>query len=426
MLNRTEHSKRTSTLLEKEIIDSVEQSVSISHRGLMIQGSPIRKLASIAEARKARGIKIYHLNIGQPDLPTPPAVYESIRNVPESTLAYAPSNGLPEAIAAWKKYLASYAIRFNDNELIVTTGGSEAIIFAMLAVCDVDDEIIVFEPFYTNYNGFASIANVKLRPLPLRIASGFHLPPKEEIERCITDRTRAILFCSPSNPTGTIYSREEIQRLAELSVKHNLFLLSDEVYREFAYDAKVTSICDFPEIQDRAILLDSCSKRFNVCGARIGLLASHNKEIIAAVLKFGMARLSVASVEQLALVPLLENPTKYTGPIVKEFQLRRDTVIGELKKIPGVTFYRPEGAFYIIIGLPVKDSEHFSKWLIEEYEHNSETVLLAPGAGFYATPGKGMNEVRLAFMLDRDALKRSLGILKMALETYKQKFPPEV
>jgi aspartate aminotransferase len=297
-------------------------------------------------------------------LPTPAAVYESLRNLPQSTIAYAPSNGLPEAIAAWRKYLASYGIRFGENEMIVTTGGSEAIIFAMLAVCDVDDEIIVFEPFYTNYNGFASIANVKLRPVPLRIANGFHLPPETDIERSITARTRAILFCSPSNPTGAIYSREELQRLVRLSIKHNLFLLSDEVYREFAYDAKVTSICDFPEIQDRAILLDSCSKRFNVCGARIGLLASHNKEIIASVLKFGMARLSVASVEQLALVPLLENPTKYTGPIVEEFRLRRDTVIGELETIPGVTFYKPEGAFYIIIGLPVKDSEHFSKWIL--------------------------------------------------------------
>jgi aspartate aminotransferase len=409
--------------VEKDKIHNGEPSISISRRGARIQGSPIRKLASIAEARKTKGIKVYHLNIGQPDLPTPSAVYESIRSLPQSTIAYAPSNGLPEAIGAWKKYLATYGIRFGESEMIVTTGGSEAIIFAMLAVCDVDDEIIVFEPFYTNYNGFASIANVKLRPLPLRIANGFHLPSEEEIEQCMTPRTRAILFCSPSNPTGAIYSREELQRLVKLSLKHNLFLLSDEVYREFAYDAKVTSICDFPEIQDRAILLDSCSKRFNVCGARIGLLASHNKEIIASVLKFGMARLSVASVEQLALVPLLENPAKYTGPIVKEFRRRRDVVFGELGAIPGLKFYRPEGAFYIIVGLPVKDSEHFSKWLIEEFDYDRETVLLAPGAGFYATPGKGMNEVRLAFMLCADDLKRGLQILKIALEAYGRKFP---
>lgn len=412
--------------MEQNTYHTIEQAVTISQRGARIQGSPIRKLASIAEERKKQGIKVYHLNIGQPDLPTPTAVYDSIRNVPETTLAYAPSNGLPAAIAAWKNYLGHYGIQFDEKEMIVTTGGSEAIIFAMLAVCDVDDEIIVFEPFYTNYNGFASITNVKLCPIPLRIANGFHLPSEEEIERHMTPRTKAILFCSPSNPTGAIYSREELQMLVRLSMKHKLFLLSDEVYREFAYDAKVTSICDFPEIRDRAVLLDSCSKRFNVCGARIGLLASHNKDIISAVLKFGMARLSVASVEQLALVPLLENPSKFTAPIVKEFRHRRDVVFGELGAIPGVTFYKPEGAFYIIIGLPVKDSEHFSKWLIEEFDHERETVLLAPGAGFYATPGQGMNEVRLAFMLVADDLKRSLQILRMALELYKQKFlPPE-
>jgi aspartate aminotransferase len=355
-------------------------------------------------------------------LPTPQVVYETIQHIPNTTLAYAPSNGIPLLLTAWKKYLNYYGIQFDENELIVTTGGSEAIIFAMLAVCDIDDEVIVFEPFYTNYNGFASIANVKLQPVPLNIKNGFHLPLEEEIESYITDRTRAILFCSPSNPTGTIYSREELQRLVHLSMKHNLFLLSDEVYREFAYDAEVISISDFAEIRDRAILLDSCSKRFNVCGARIGLLASHNEDVIYAALKFGMARLSVASIEQIAIAPLLENPKKYTKPIVKEFQHRRDVVYEGLKSIPGVTFYKPEGAFYIVIGLPVKDSEHFSKWLIEEFEFERETVLLAPAQGFYATPGKGMNEVRLAFMLKEADLKRSLQIIKIALETYRYKF----
>lgn len=395
---------------------------SISKRGKKIQGSPIRKLAAIAEARKMQGIKVYHLNIGQPDLPTPSAVYDSICSIPRDTLAYAPSNGLPKALIAWKKYLGHYGILFNENELIVTTGGSEAIIFAMLAVCDVNDEIIVFEPFYTNYNGFASIANVKLCPIPLSIRNGFHLPSDRVIEKYINRRTRAILFCSPSNPTGAIYSREELQRLVHIAVKYNLFLLSDEVYREFAYDAPVTSICDFEELRDRAILLDSCSKRFNVCGARIGLLASHNKEVIATVLKFGMARLSVASLEQLALVPLLEDPRKYTQSIVEEFRKRRDIVYEGLKSIPGVTFYKPEGAFYMVIGLPVADSEHFSRWLIEEFDFKRETVLLAPAGGFYATPRKGMNEVRLAFMLCIDDLKHSLQIIKVALEAYRQKF----
>jgi len=401
---------------------SVKTMVSISRRGKEIQGSPIRKLASIAEDRKRTGIHVYHLNIGQPDLPTPSAVFDAIRAFSEPTIAYAPSNGLPRSLKAWKKYLEHFKIKFDESELIVTTGGSEAIIFAMCAVCDADDEIIVFEPFYTNYNGFASIANVKLKPIPLTIKDGFHLPSEKEIERYITHQTRAILFCSPSNPTGAIYSKEELQRLVNLSRKHDLFLLSDDAYREFAYDAEVVSVENFPEIHDRAIILDSCSKRFNVCGVRIGLLASHNKDVISSVLKFSQARLSVATIEQLALVPLLEDPEFYTRPLVEEFRKRRDVVCEELKSIPGVTFYKPEGAFYIIIGLPVQDSEHLSKWLIEEYEDEHETILLAPAQGFYATPGKGINEVRLAFMLKADDLKRSLTILKKALEVYQHKF----
>ena len=396
--------------------------VSISRRGKEIQGSPIRKLASIAEERKKTGIHVYHLNIGQPDLPTPSAVFEAIRSFTEQTIAYAPSNGLPPSLSAWKKYLQHYRISFEENELIVTTGGSEAIILAMCATCDVDDEIIVFEPFYTNYNGFASIANVKLVPIPLTIKDGFHLPSEKEIEKAVTPRTRAILFCSPANPTGTIYSREEIQRLVNLTRKYGLFILSDDVYREFAYDARVTSIAEFSEIRDQAILLDSCSKRFNVCGVRIGLLSSHNKEIISSVLKFSQARLSVATIEQLAMVPLLENPETYTRPMVEEFRKRRDVVCEELKSIPGVTYYRPEGAFYIIIGLPVQDSEHFAKWLIEEFDYQRATVLIAPAQGFYATPGKGTNEVRLAFMLNVEDLRRAMTILKKALEIYRRKY----
>ena len=397
-------------------------SVSISYRGKEIQGSPIRRLASLAEDRKKSGIQVYHLNIGQPDLPTPPAVFEAIRKFSEKTIAYAPSNGLPPSLTAWKHYLEHFGIHFDESELIITTGGSEAIIFAMCAVCDTDNEILVFEPTYTNYNGFASIANVKIRAVPTALENGFHLPSEKVIESYITDRTRAILFCNPSNPTGTIYSLEELQSLVHLSRNHGLFLLSDDAYREFAYDAKVISIENFAEIHDRTIIIDSCSKRFNVCGVRIGLLASHNKEVISSVLKFCQARLSVATIEQLAMVPLLEDPETYTKPLVEEFRKRRDVVCEELKTIPGITFYKPEGAFYITIGLPVQDSEHFSKWLIEEYEYERKTVLLAPAQGFYATPGKGKNEVRLAFMLKIDDLKQSLIILKKALEVYQYKF----
>jgi len=403
------------------LLDTVRSAVSLSRRAESMQSSPIRKLASIAERRKRQGIKVYHLNIGQPDLPTPPVVFETIRTLQLSTIAYAPSNGLPQAISAWKTYLAHHGLHFNENEIIVTAGGSEAIIFALCTVCDTDDEVIVFEPFYTNYNGFASIANVRLRPVALSIENGFHLPPLEEIERHITSRTKAILICNPNNPTGTIYSRKELEKLVTLCLQHNLFLLSDEVYREFAYDAEAISVMDFPEIRDRAILLDSSSKRFNVCGARIGALASHNEQVIQAALKFGMARLSVATIEQLALVPLLNSPEQYTKPIVEEFRRRRDVVYEGLKTIPGVTFYKPEGAFYIVIGLPVEDADDFSRWLIEEYDDRQETVLLAPANGFYASPEKGKNEVRLAFMLNENDLKRSLQILAAALTTYNAK-----
>ncbi|HTY36561.1 MAG TPA: pyridoxal phosphate-dependent aminotransferase [Bacteroidota bacterium] len=411
----------TTTAQESTLKDS-RTSITISSRAKSTQDSPIRKLSSVAEARKQKGIKVYHLNIGQPDLPTHPVVFETIRDLKLQTLAYAPSNGLPQALQAWKSYLQACNISVQENEIIVTAGGSEAIVFAMCAICDYGDDVIVFEPFYTNYNGFASIANIKLNPIPLRIQDGFHLPSNEEIERRITPRTRAILICNPSNPTGTIYTREEMQRLVDIVKRHNLYLLSDEVYREFAYDTPMTSVLDFPEIADRAVMLDSTSKRFNVCGARIGALVSHNKEVVQSAFRFGMARLSVASIEQLALVPLLQSPKTYTQPIVEEFRKRRVVVYAGLGTIPGVTFYKPEGAFYIMVGLPVRDSEHFAKWLIEEYEHEGETVLLAPGPGFYASRNAGANEVRLAFMLKSEDLQRALTIVRSALVDYAKKY----
>ena len=393
---------------------------TVSRRARSMQASPLRKLAATAEARKKKGIKVYHLNIGQPDLPTSETVFEEIRSLNLRTIAYAPSNGMPTAVAAWKRYLNDSGVDIAEDELIVTSGGSEAIIFALAAICDPEDEIVVFEPFYTNYNGFATLANVRLRAVGLSIENGFHLPPTDVIEKQITPRTRGILICSPANPTGTIYSREEVQRLVEIVRRHGLFLLADEVYREFAYDAPFTSIMSFPEIREQAILLDSTSKRFNVCGARVGVIASHNKDVIQAAFRFAMARLSVATIEQLALVPLLNASRQFTDPIVKEFRKRRDVVYESLQKIPGVTIYKPEGALYIMVGLPIRDAEHFAKWLIEEYEDGGETVLLAPAQGFYATPGKGLNEVRLACMLSSDQLKRSVEIIGRALEAYRK------
>ena len=416
-----EYMTMTTITHDKKVI-AARAVPSISARAKSTQDSPIRKLSATAEARKQKGINVYHLNIGQPDLPTHPIVFETIRGLKMQTLAYAPSNGLPQALQAWKTYYRACEIDVEEKEIIVTAGGSEAIVFAMCAICDYGDDVIVFEPFYTNYNGFASIANIKLNPIPLRIQDGFHLPPTEEIDRRITSRTRAILICNPSNPTGTIYTREEMLRLVDIVKRHDLFLLSDEVYREFAYDTPVSSVLHFPEIAEQSVLLDSTSKRFNVCGARIGALASHNKEIVQSAFRFGMARLSVASIEQLALVPLLNSPRTYTQPIVEEFRRRRDIVYEGLGAIPGVTFYKPEGAFYIMVGLPVKDSEHFAKWLIEEFAYEGGTVLLAPGPGFYASRNSGTNEVRLAFMLKGDDLRTALTIVRLALTEYAKKF----
>ncbi len=399
-------------------LETVADRMRLSRRAAEMQASPLRKLAALAERRKRSGIKVYHLNIGQPDLPTSPAVFEAIRSFSERTIAYAPSNGIPQALKAWKAYFQHHGLSFEEKELIVTAGGSEAIIFAMSAVCDAGDEVLVFEPFYTNYNGFATLANVRLRAIPLTINNGFHLPSADVIASYVTSRTRAILFCNPSNPTGTVYSREEVQRIVDVALKHDLFIISDEVYREFAYEGEAVSIMSFADVFDRAIVVDSCSKRFNVCGARIGVLASHNEEVVQTALKFGMARLSVATVEQAAVSPLLHDPTPYVTPLVEEFRKRRDLVHAGLATIPGVTCYKPEGAFYIVIGLPVTNADDFARWLIEEYSLEGETVLLAPAAGFYSTPDKGRNEVRLAFMLKGEDLQRSLTILRSSLPAY--------
>ncbi|EKD78651.1 MAG: hypothetical protein ACD_41C00304G0004 [uncultured bacterium] len=404
----------------------------VSTRAKNLQASPLRKLAATAEARKKQGIRVYHLNIGQPDLPTHidfyhavldylpthKDFYKGVRKFHPHTIAYAPSKGLEESLEAWSTYYKKVGISFAAKDIVITSGGSEGIIFALEAVCDPNDEVIVFEPFYTNYNSFADLANVTLRPVTLDIKTGFHLPSAAVIKRAITKRTKAILICNPSNPTGTIFSKKELARLVKIAKQYGLFILSDEVYREFAFESKHYSIMDFPAIRQQAVVLDSASKRFNVCGARIGVVASHNQDVIASVLKMAMARLSVASIEQEALVPLLKNPKKYTTSIVQEFRQRREVVYQGLKQIPHITFSKPEGAFYIIIGLPVDDADHFATWMINDFHDKNETVLLAPAAGFYATPGKGKREVRLAFMLNNKDLKRSLELLKLALAEY--------
>lgn len=393
--------------------------INISKRAQAMPASPLRKLVGVAEERKKQGIKVYHLNIGQPDIKTPKIYFDSIKKFVENPVAYAPSTGRREINSAWEKYFETVGINLAVNEIITTSGGSEALILAMCAVADPGDEILAFEPFYTNYNGFGAIGGISIKAVTLKIKNNFHLPSDKEIEKKITKKTKAIIFTNPSNPTGTVYTKAELKRIVNIAKKHNLFIIADETYREFSFTSeKCFSLMRFPEAKEHVILVDSASKRFNVCGARIGCVASHNTEIMQAILKFCMARLSVSTVEQLALVPILSNSKKFIAPVVREYKKRRDIVFECLKKIPGVTFSKPEGAFYIIFGLPVKSSEHFAKWLIEIFDYNNETVLLAPAPGFYATPGLGENEVRLAYVLNTRDLKKALYIVKKALEHY--------
>lgn len=380
--------------------------------------SPLRKLVDAVHNREKKGLKTHYLNIGQPDLKTPEVFYDELKKFDENPVGYARSQGIEESIDAWREYFSSVGIDFANDEIMVTTGGSEALIFAFSAVGDPGDEVIMFEPFYTNDFQFATLVGLNLVPVATSIEDGFHLPKPEVIEKVVTERTRAIVLTNPSNPTGTVYTREELQWIVSFAQRHDLFIISDEVYREIVFEGEAVSIMEFPEAHNRSILVDSVSKRFNICGSRIGALATKNKDVINTAIRFGMARLSAATVEQKAVIPLLKNAAEYTGPLVEEYRKRRDLVFEGLQKITGVKATKPEGAFYIICELPVASSEAFTKWLAEEFEHEGETVLLAPAPGFYASPDKGNKEVRIAFVLDCEKLKRALELLKIALEQY--------
>ncbi|MGC8894575.1 MAG: pyridoxal phosphate-dependent aminotransferase [candidate division WOR-3 bacterium] len=396
----------------------------ISQRAEKAQASPIRKLVPLADAAKEAGIIVYHLNIGQPDIPSPPAAIDAIRKWEGSVLAYGHSEGQKFYRETLVKYYRGLGLDVNLEDVFVTTAGSEAIIFAMAAVADPADEIIVFEPFYTNYNGFASMVSVRLVPITLSVENGFHLPDRKTIESRITEKTRAILYCSPNNPTGTVYTREEVAMLSEIAAEHDLFLMGDEVYREFVYDDGVThtSVLSFPQIRDRAIMLDSISKRFSMCGARIGNIVTKNRDIWNACLKFGQARLCPPQLEQVAAGAAYGIPPEdYILPMIGEYKNRRDTVYEALTKMPGVKTFLPEGAFYAIAALPVDDADRFAAWLLSDFwkaEGIKETVMLAPASGFYATPSAGTNEVRIAYVLERDKLARAMELLARALEVY--------
>ncbi|NLO11165.1 MAG: pyridoxal phosphate-dependent aminotransferase [Candidatus Cloacimonetes bacterium] len=398
--------------------------MQLSKRALEIQASPIRKLMPHAIAAKKRGVKVYHLNIGQPDIPTPQVMIDMYHNFSDKVLAYGPSQGLDVYRDGLVQYYKNNGIDLKENQIIVTTAGSEAVTFAMYVTCEAGDEVIVPEPFYTNYNGFATMAGIKIKALTTYAETGFQLPGDDKIEALIGPRTRAIMICNPGNPTGTVYSKEDIARLCALAKRHNLFVISDEVYREFTYDGlKHTSVLQIPGMEELAIVVDSVSKRYSACGARIGCIASRNEALMAATLKFAQARLCPPTVDQLAANACVSLGDEFFGPLISEYQRRRDLVYGELQKIPGVVCVLPQGAFYINVKLPIKDAEHFVIWMLDNYQIDNQTIMAAPAEGFYATPGLGKDELRLAYVLNEDDLTKAMQVFRSGLEEYRKLHP---
>ncbi len=392
---------------------------ALSQRARQMPSSPIRRLAPHAvEARRA-GKTVYPLNIGQPDIPTPKEVLDRLRSFSERNVAYGPSQGLPEFLEALRDYYRRAGIPAAVEDIFVTTGGSEAIFFVLSAVGDPGDEAIVFEPFYTNYNGFAALAGVRLVPVTTRAEDGYHLPDRRAVEAKIGPRTRAILVCSPNNPTGTVYTDAEMEMLASIARDRGLFLVCDEVYREFAYDGRrQRSVLTLEGIEDRAVMVDSLSKRISVCGIRIGNIVCRNRDLMAAVLKFGQARLCPPTLGQYAACALGDVPPSYIEGVIREYQRRRDVVFEALSGAPGVLVRKPEGAFYLCARLPIDDAERFSIFLLRDFSAGGETVMLAPADGFYATPGLGKDEVRIAYVLEEKKLARAMEILGAALLAY--------
>ena len=382
--------------------------------------SPIRKLVPFAEEAKFRGIDVIHLNIGQPDIKTPKQALDAVKNNTIEVLAYSRTEGSETYRKKLSDYYKKQKINVTHNDILVTTGGSEALSFTMGSIADEGDEIIIPEPFYANYNGFATAMGIKVSPVLSRIENNFALPPIEEFEKLITHKTKAILICNPGNPTGYLYNKTEIQKLALLVKKHNLFLVADEVYREFTYDGKEHySILRENGLEEHAIVIDSVSKRYSMCGARIGCLVTKNKEIIKTALKFAQARLSPPTYAQIASEAALDTPQEYFVEVIEEYVERRDLLLSELSKIEGVIVGRPHGAFYCIAQLPIADADHFAQWLLEKYNLNGETVMVAPAAGFYATEGMGQNQIRIAYVLNKERLIKAVQILKEALKTYR-------
>jgi aspartate aminotransferase len=396
--------------------------MQISNRAQDIQESPIRKLAAIANQTMKKGISIFHLNIGQPDIATPDIFYQNIRNFSDKVLSYGPSDGMEELKKAMITYFSHYKINLELKDIVISTGGSEAISFTFNVIGDQGDEIIIPEPFYTNYNGYASLSNLKIVPVTTSPESGFHLPDMSEIEGKITERTRAIMICSPNNPTGTVFTETEINQLAELAKKHDLFLIADEVYKEFTYDGENHfSLLQLNGLEDRVIVVDSISKRYSACGARIGAVFSKNEVVMKSILKFAQARLCPPGLEQIGAIGAYQLPMDYFTKIRQEYQKRRDILYDILTSEREILLRKPKGAFYIMAKLPVDDSDTFARWLLEDFSSRGETVMVAPGAGFYCTPGKGKQEVRIAYVLEEKKLERAGQIFIEAIRTYNQK-----
>ncbi len=397
--------------------------IKISERGLQMPASPIRKLVPYAEAAKKRGIKVYHLNIGQPDIKTPDEAFNALRNINMKTAEYSHSAGLESYRRGLADYYKNVGIEVSYQDILITTGGSEAIIFAFLATMNPGDEVIIPEPFYTNYNGFAVQAGVNIVPVTSGIETGFALPPISEFEKKITPKTKAILVCNPNNPTGYLYSKSELEQLRDLVLKHNLFLFTDEVYREFCYDgAEHYSVLQMEGLDEHAVLFDSVSKRYSECGTRVGALVSRNKQIIETALKYAQARLSPPLLGQIAAEASLKVGKDYFTEVNTEYRMRRDCVIEALNKIEGVYAPMPRGSFYTILRLPVQDAEHFCVWMLQDFNFNGETVMLAPAAGFYSTPGLGKNEARIAYVLKTEDLTKAVTVLEEGLKAYKKLF----
>lgn len=396
----------------------------ISDRALHMPASPVRKLVPYALQAKQRGTKVYHLNIGQPDIETPESAINAIRNIDLKVLEYALSEGNIEYRKALEKYYRSLGFEdITTENIIVTNGGSEALNFAISTLCDDEDEVIIPEPYYANYNGFTSTFNVKVVAVPSTIDTGFALPPIEDFEKKITDKTRAIIICNPGNPTGYLYTYEELKKLSEIALKHDIAIISDEVYREYVYDGKKqVSILEFPELKDHAIVIDSESKRYSMCGARIGCMITRSATIRDAAILFAQARLSPVLLGQIAATAAHNDDAAYIASVREEYTHRRNLLVDLLNGIPGVLCPKPKGAFYCVAELPVDDSEKFAQWLLEKYSHNNETVMVAPAGGFYSDPILGKKQVRIAYVLKEDDLKRSVELLNDALQKYRAEF----